>query len=126
MDSAHCIFCVPKPESVLRRTPLVYAFWDAYPVTPLHALIIPNRHIATVFEMTSDELDASMALIQDVRELILAKDPAVTGFNVGTNAGVSAGQTILHAHIHLIPRRSGDVPCPRGGVRHVIPGKGSY
>ena len=126
MSSSDCIFCTPHSDSVFLRGPLAYAFWDGFAVTPLHALVIPNRHTATVFEMTGEEMPACLELVQRVRTLILERDPAVTGFNVGTNAGESAGQTIHHAHIHVIPRRNGDVPSPRGGVRHVIPGKGSY
>lgn len=108
------------------RERLAFAFWDGFAVTPLHALVIPCRHVATVFDMTAEEVDACLELVRTVRVLIIENDPSVTGFNVGTNAGASAGQTVLHAHIHVIPRRDGDVPSPRGGVRHVIPGKGSY
>lgn len=126
MSSSDCIFCNPEPASTFHREPLAFAFWDAFPVTSLHALVIPRRHVETVFDLTADELDACIRLVQVVRSTILEQDATVSGFNVGTNAGTSAGQTVLHAHIHVIPRRDGDVPSPRGGVRHVIPGKGSY
>ncbi len=100
MSSPDCIFCTPQSDSVFLRGPLAYAFWDGFAVTPLHALVIPNRHAATVFEITGEEMAACLELVQRVRTLILERDPAVTGFNVGTNAGESAGQTIRHADIH--------------------------
>lgn len=126
MTQSTCIFCDPSPDTLLIGDPLAFAVWDGFPVTPLHALVIPCRHVSTVFDLTDEEIVACTSLIRRVTSLIARKDAAVTGFNVGTNAGESAGQTVMHAHIHVIPRRDGDVPCPRGGVRHVIPGKGSY
>lgn len=96
------------------------------PVTERHALIVPRRHVQDYFALTSEELLACDDLLRQARELVLASDPSVEGFNVGANVGEVAGQTIFHCHIHLIPRRSGDVENPRGGVRHLIPGKGAY
>lgn len=95
-------------------------------MSPLHTLIIPKRHLATFFELGQAEVNACTVLINEQKKLIESEDHLVNGFNVGVNDGVSAGQTIDHCHIHLIPRRSGDVADPRGGVRHAIPGKGYY
>lgn len=95
-------------------------------MTPLHTLILPNRHIADYFELEPAERSAIDDLLEETRRGILARDPEVAGFNIGVNIGAVAGQTILHCHVHLIPRRPGDVANPRGGVRAVIPGKADY
>lgn len=104
----------------------VYARWDGYPVTSLHALILPKRRIASWFDASDEEVSDLLATVFRVREQIRASDPTVTGFNLGINDGGSAGQTVMHAHLHLIPRRDGDVENPRGGVRGVIPAKQNY
>src|SRR4029079_14603934 len=96
----------------------------AFPVTDLHALIIPKRHTPGYFSLFSAEMNAIVALITQARVLIEKKDKAVSGFNIGMNNGESSGQTIFHCHIHLIARRVGDVENPRRGVRNVMPGKG--
>jgi len=105
---------------------LAYASYDTYPVSEFHCLIIPKRHVMDYFDLNDDEVIACNNLIKQIKEEILLKDPAVKGFNIGTNAGVIAGQSILHCHIHLIPRREGDVDNPQGGVRSVIPKKQHY
>ena len=89
-------------------------------------LVIPKRHTADYFDLGSAELRACQTLLAEARKLVLKKDPSVLGFNVGINSGAVAGQTVMHSHIHLIPRREGDNPCPRSGVRTVIPGKAAY
>lgn len=89
-------------------------------------LIIPKRHVEDYFGVTQDELLACHDLLHAMKEKIQNADSLVEGFNIGMNAGNAAGQTVFHCHTHLIPRRAGDVDEPRGGVRHVIPGKGSY
>jgi diadenosine tetraphosphate (Ap4A) HIT family hydrolase len=99
---------------------------DRYPVVPGHALVIPRRHIADYFELGRPELNAVHFLLDTLRASLRERDPAITGFNVGMNCGEAAGQTVLHCHVHLIPRRAGDVESPAGGVRHLIPGKGHY
>ena len=104
----------------------VAAFNDGYPVTGGHLLIVPLRHTADWFSMTSREISDSETLIRALVERIRSRDPSVTGFNIGTNIGASAGQTVFHAHVHLIPRRDGDTPNPTGGVRGVIDGKRGY
>ncbi len=104
----------------------VFAIEDSFPVTPGHVLIMPKRHAADFFAMTSQERRDAEGLLRILKERIARDDPSVSGFNVGMNCGESAGQTIMHAHIHLIPRRDGDLEHPRGGVRGVIPEKQSY
>ena len=104
----------------------VFAVEDSFPVTPGHVLIIPKRHASDFFAMTSQERRDAEGLLRILKERIARDDPSVSGFNVGMNCGESAGQTIMHAHIHLIPRRDGDLEHPRGGVRGVIPEKQSY
>ena len=99
---------------------------DDYPVTELHTLIIPHRHFFDFFELSQPELEAVFALLEQIKSNIETLDSSVTGFNVGVNSGKDAGQTIFHCHIHLIPRRKGDMDDPRGGVRGVIPEKQQY
>jgi diadenosine tetraphosphate (Ap4A) HIT family hydrolase len=105
---------------------LAYAIRDGYPVTPLHTLVVPKRHIEDYFALSKEELLACDALLRQIKEEIHVLDSAVDGFNIGMNSGASAGQTIFHCHIHLIPRRNGDVENPKGGIRHLIPDKGYY
>ncbi len=121
-----CLFCDIPRERVIADNELAYAIRDGFPVTPLHTLVIPKRHVDTYFDLREDEVLACNRLLQELRAAISAEDPTVDAFNIGMNAGESAGQTIFHCHIHLIPRRKGDVENPRGGVRHLIPGKGFY
>lgn len=121
-----CLFCDIDKDRINSENELAYTIRDGFPVTEHHTLIIPKRHVSTYFELGQAEINCINQLLQTQKESIEAIDPSVTGFNIGINAGESAGQTIFHCHIHLIPRRNGDVKEPRGGVRHVIPGKGSY
>ena len=121
-----CIFCRPESSRVFLERELSYALWDGFPVTRFHALIVPRRHAEDYFSLTSAELLACDDLLRRAREYVLAADDSVEGFNIGANVGAVAGQTIFHCHLHLIPRRGGDVENPRGGVRHIIPGKGTY
>ena len=121
-----CLFCFIPSERIIASNDLVYAIRDGFPVTPLHTLVIPKRHAVDYFGLTEAELLASNNMLEAIRKSILTADTTVEGFNIGMNAGAVAGQTIFHCHIHLIPRRAGDVENPRGGIRHLIPGKGSY
>jgi diadenosine tetraphosphate (Ap4A) HIT family hydrolase/5-methylcytosine-specific restriction endonuclease McrA len=122
-----CLFCGSgRDRPIVAENALAYAIRDGFPVTPLHTLVIPKRHVVDYFGLTRSEWGACDSLVRQQRAAILEIDGSVTGFNVGTNAGAVAGQTVMHAHVHLIPRRAGDVERPRGGVRHAIPGKGSY
>jgi ATP adenylyltransferase len=122
-----CLFCLDKVRSsAIAEYGSVYAIRDAFPVTPGHVLVIPKRHTRDLFTMTPDEVRDARELLATLREEILSADPSVTGMNVGVNCGASAGQTVMHAHIHLIPRRDGDTDDPRGGVRGVVPAKMAY
>ena len=121
-----CIFCKIRKEKLQFENQLAYSFTDSYPVSEFHSLIVPKRHVETYFELTNDEIQACNELILKTKEKILTQDSSVKGFNIGTNAGKSAGQSIMHCHIHLIPRREGDVENPQGGVRSVIPKKQHY
>jgi len=122
-----CPFCPAKVNSkIIEEYGTGFAIEDNYPVTKGHLLIIPRRHTPDFFSMTFDEAKDAEHLLRQLRERLLSLDATITGFNIGINCGISAGQTIMHAHIHLIPRRDGDTPKPRGGVRGVIPDKMSY
>jgi diadenosine tetraphosphate (Ap4A) HIT family hydrolase len=121
-----CLFCNIKESGLTDENVLAYASYDTYPVSNLHCLIIPKRHVKDYFELTNDEIIACTELIKKIKKEILLKDPLVKGFNIGTNVGKISGQSILHCHIHLIPRREGDVENPQGGVRSVIPSKQHY
>ena len=121
-----CLFCEMTEDRIIDRNDLAYAIRDGFPVSPLHTLIIPKRHAVDYFDLTKEELLACDELLKKIKQDIQAEDTLVDGFNIGMNAGPSAGQTVFHCHTHLIPRRTGDVENPRGGVRHTIPGKGFY
>lgn len=123
-----CLFCHPSKNriEVLAENELALLLKDNFPVSPGHCLAIPKRHIETYFDLNQAELNAVNQLIRDRRETLLQQDTTITGFNIGTNAGDSAGQSVFHAHIHLIPRRDGDQENPRGGVRKVFPAKADY
>ena len=121
-----CLFCSSKQSGLTAENELAYASYDTYPVSKFHCLIIPKRHVRYYFDLTDNEVIACNNLIKKIKDEILLKDPKVKGFNIGTNAGKVSGQSILHCHIHLIPRREGDVKNPQGGVRSVIPLKQHY
>jgi len=122
-----CPFCRPNMAStIVEERGTVVAIEDRHPVTKGHMLVLPIRHTPDFFAMTCEEKKDADDLIELLRGQIQASDSTVTGFNIGVNCGESAGQTIMHAHIHLIPRRDGDMARPRGGVRGVIPGKRGY
>ena len=121
-----CLFCNINESGSAHENDLAYASYDSYPVSEYHCLIIPKRHIKDFFELTNKELIACNDLIKKVKDEILNKDRTVKGFNIGSNAGKISGQSILHCHFHLIPRRKGDVENPQGGVRSVIPNKQYY
>ena len=116
---------MPEDQPVA-ETELAYAVRDAFPVTSLHTLVIPKRHAPGHFELGRAELNACHRLLEQEKEEIGGQDASVEGFNVGVNDGKIAGQTVHHCHLHLIPRRRGDVEDPTGGVRNVVPGKGAY
>ena len=121
-----CLFCNPHESGIAQENELAYASYDTYPVSDYHCLIIPKRHVIDYFELSNEEVIACNDLIKTIKEEILNKDNRVKAFNIGTNAGKIAGQSIMHCHIHLIPRREGDVENPQGGVRSVIPKNQHY
>ena len=121
-----CLFCNSEKSGITCENELAYASYDTYPVSNLHCLIIPKRHLSDYFDLTNDELIACNDLIKKIKIEITTKDKTVKAFNIGTNAGKISGQSIMHCHIHLIPRRDGDVGNPQGGVRSVIPKNQHY
>ena len=121
-----CLFCNINSKDLVFDNEFAFASFDSYPVSKYHSLIVPKRHILDYFELTNDELLACNDLIKKIKKKIQNEDKTVDGFNIGTNSGVAAGQSIMHCHIHLIPRRKGDVTNPQGGVRGVIPSKQHY
>jgi diadenosine tetraphosphate (Ap4A) HIT family hydrolase len=123
-----CLFCqVQQGDAprIVAQNSLAFAIRDGFPVTPLHTLVIPRRHVPDYFGLKQAETNAIHQLITEQRFVLLRKDPSIEGFNVGSNIGEVAGQSVFHCHVHVIPRRRGDVPEPRGGVRNVIPWKGN-
>jgi diadenosine tetraphosphate (Ap4A) HIT family hydrolase len=123
-----CLFCEAQKSKLrlLEENTLAFAIHDQFAVTSGHTLIIPKRHCANYFDLTQPEINAVSTLLSSQRALLGSGDRSIGGYNIGMNCGVDAGQTVMHCHIHLIPRRKGDVAKPRGGVRNVFPGKGDY
>ena len=121
-----CLFCNIKESGLVGENELAYASYDSFPLTDQHCLIIPKRHIKNYFNLTEEEVIACYQLIKKMKKKIKNNDQTVKGFNIGSNSGKVAGQSIMHCHIHLIPRREGDVENPQGGVRSVIPLKQHY
>jgi len=127
MMDADCLFCSGDAKrEAMAINELAYARLDKFPVTPGHTLIIPKRHVDDYFDASANEQMAMMELTKVIRRRQLASDKRIKGFNVGINVGETAGQTIGHCHLHVIPRRKGDVADPRGGVRWIMPGKAKY
>jgi len=120
-------FTEVKTENIIAANKLAFAFYDRYPVSAGHVLVVTRRVVPTWFDSTTAEQISMMALVEEVRDLLLETlEPKPAGFNVGFNCGEVAGQTVGHVHVHVIPRYEGDVPDPRGGVRYVIPEKANY
>ena len=121
-----CPFCrVESEREIIASSALSLAFFDGFPVSPGHTLIIPKRHVSSFFDLTKEEQLDLLQLADDVK-LIIEERYHPDGYNIGVNVGESAGQSIFHVHMHLIPRYHGDVSNPRGGVRGVIPSKQNY
>jgi superfamily II DNA or RNA helicase/diadenosine tetraphosphate (Ap4A) HIT family hydrolase len=120
-----CPFCAPASDNVFFTGDRVIGIWDAFPVSPGHALLVSRRHIAEWFDATPDEQLELLRAIS-VAKASIEMQHRPDGYNIGVNVGRAAGQTVCHLHVHIIPRYTGDVPDPRGGVRHVIPSKGNY
>ncbi len=122
-DFDRCAFC--SDEDAIIKNEHVYARFDKYPVNPGHILVIPRRHVSSFFEISRTEREELWKLVDEMK-LFLDKKHSPDGYNIGVNVGETAGQTIMHVHVHLIPRYKGDSANPRGGVRGVIPAKQSY
>ena len=120
-----CPFCVPEPSRLLISEGLVLALRDGYPVSRGHSLIVPRRHVGSFGEARLDEQSAMLAMLQRVRAMLDA-ELRPDGYNIGINDGAAAGQTVMHVHMHVIPRYRGDRPDPRGGIRWIIPEKADY
>lgn len=125
-NEKNCLFC----EFIRTQKPIVqnntfFAKYDKYPVSKGHVLLIPKRHVETFFDLGKQEIDDFFCLLLNVRQII-QKNFQPDGFNIGINIGTAAGQTIMHLHIHLIPRYIGDIEHPEGGVRRVIPNLAKY
>tara|TARA_B100001250_G_C19675548_1_gene733485 strand:+ start:437 stop:838 length:402 start_codon:yes stop_codon:yes gene_type:complete len=121
-----CLFCNTSAKEFIFENDLAFVTFDSYPVSKYHSLIIPKRHVKNYFDLNNDELLSCHDLLLKIKNKINLEDNFVKGFNIGSNSEKSAGQSILHCHIHLIPRREGDVENPQGGVRSVIPAKQHY
>jgi len=119
-----CLFCT-DPQGVTVENELAYSARDSYPASPGHTVVIPKRHVASFFDLTPEEVAACMALIKEEKKRI-DKEFHPDGYNIGVNVGPAAGQSIFHVHIHIIPRYTGDVENPQGGVRHVLPKHAYY
>ena len=120
-----CPFCSLDPSRKWVENEHALAFPDAYPLADGHTLVIPRKHVSSIYELTAEEQSAIWSLVAEVRNRLLTglKPDA---FNIGLNDGLAAGQTVEHAHVHVIPRRKGDVPDPRGGIRWIIDDKANY
>ena len=122
-----CIFCKKINCKILKQLKYFFIIRDtAYPVTEHHTLIITNRHVSDFFELSDEENIELSQILKDQKKELKDLDSNISGFNVGVNIGKDAGQSIMHCHIHLIPRRKGDIDDPRGGVRGVIPERQKY
>ena len=121
-----CIFCTIEESRIENENNFFVVIKDLYPVTDGHILIIPKRHIQSFFDLNKEEVGSLLLLLREQRNKLKDSNTNITGFNVGINDGPDAGQTVMHCHVHLIPRRNGDTKDPRGGVRGVIPEKQSY
>jgi len=119
----NCPFC-QITNKIITEDPLALSFYDGYPTSPGHALVVPKRHVENYFDCTPEEKAALWEMVETVRRILEERKP--DGFNIGFNVGKAGGQTVFHAHIHVIPRYDGDVPDPKGGVRHAVVGKGYY
>lgn len=125
MTANKCPFCTLAPSLIILANCHSVAVYDSFPISPGHMLIIPKRHIASLFGATAEERVAMLDLLAEAREMLLS-DRKPGGFNIGINDGTAAGQTVPHLHIHIIPRYAGDMPDPRGGVRWIFPEKAIY
>lgn len=124
-ENKACPFCGPTASDVVAGGKLAYVRRDAFPVSKGHTLIVPRRHVSSIFECTDDERQGLLALLDEAK-VQLDAEFSPDGYNIGVNDGEAAGQTVMHLHIHLIPRYKGDKDDPRGGVRWIFPEKAAY
>ena len=122
----NCVFCNLLPKEIINEYNNFFVIRDAYPVTPLHSLIITKRHVVSYFQCSKEELNEIPIILDTQKTELKILDDTITGFNIGMNIGEDAGQTIFHCHVHIIPRRKGDILNPKGGIRGVIPDKQNY
>jgi diadenosine tetraphosphate (Ap4A) HIT family hydrolase len=120
-----CPFCPVKDREILAEHRLAAAITDSFPLTRGHSLVVPRRHVASFFELTTEERAAILELL-DKAKAVLDAQYAPDGYNIGINDGAAAGQTVMHLHVHVIPRYKGDTDDPRGGVRWIFPKKADY
>jgi diadenosine tetraphosphate (Ap4A) HIT family hydrolase len=121
-----CIFCNKEKLDNIYSDDIFYVIRDGYPVTKGHTLIILNDHNKSYFDLRDVDIIRLNQIIRFQKDELIEKDISISGFNIGINQGKDAGQTVMHLHIHLIPRRKGDVEDPKGGVRGVIHAKQNY
>ena len=122
----NCLFCNIEEARIVHEYKHFYVIRDAFPVTPLHSLVITKRHVVSYFQCSKEEHDEIPMILDTQKTELKILDDTITGFNIGMNIGKDAGQTIFHCHIHIIPRRQDDTANPRGGVRGVIPERQKY
>jgi diadenosine tetraphosphate (Ap4A) HIT family hydrolase len=120
-----CPFCPVKEREIIAAHPLAVAITDSFPLTRGHALVVPRRHVPSFFDLTQDERLAMLDLLDEAKAA-LDTQYAPDGYNIGINDGVAAGQTVMHLHVHVIPRYKGDADDPRGGVRWIFPRTADY
>ncbi len=126
MPSLDCPFCALDENRIITESDHFIVIRDLYPVTPLHTLLVSKTHLDTFFDLSDDERSELNRVVVEVAESLVSEDGAIEGFNLGANVNEVAGQTVLHFHYHVIPRRLGDIADPRGGIRGVIPDKQKY
>ncbi len=125
MAKKTCPFCILEPDRIISESDYTLTIHDGFPVSEGHTLIIPKRHVQSFFELKAIEKTAILQAMDEAKES-LDKEFSPDGYNIGINDGEAAGQTIMHLHVHLIPRYKGDTPDPRGGVRWIFPEKAKY
>ena len=125
LTSTECPFCNIDSAAIIFQNELIIVLGDGYPVSEGHTLIIPKRHISSLFDATDKEQGALLHALKAAR-IELNRQYAPDGYNIGINDGLAAGQTVMHLHIHLIPRYTDDCIDPRGGIRRIFPTKAVY